>query len=456
MLTLTRPQRQALATLAVLALLVAPSAFIAWNAWKLRRPDHRLAVAAALSNRLGARVTLDQVSYPRPGETLLKGVVIRQDEPGAKAHSAGEIARAAVLRLRSEGQLLRVEADGLTLRAAGPRQALAQLGTLLQRVGADGTTEVSLLAASCHIEPGAGLSRFRLQDVAGMLKVEARSLTLSASLRLDAPGAPRCELSLVRDRQANGLHTTLTVRTADKATLPASALNPFFASDSWLGPDALVEGELVLHQINAGDWDAQFRGRLDNVDLATLAGRLAPEHQLRGRGRIEFQDARWTDLPGRGAGWSRATGTLTARAGTIGTGLLRSLRDSVHFRLDPALDLAAEGQEFQSLGLRFEIAPSGTLQLAGALGPDLPPDTVALHARGREPLLSAPEAPARITGLIRALAPARLNRPDEVIPARFESLVIQRYLPASEPPGTMEPGEPLPVRTGATTGPAMR
>jgi hypothetical protein len=222
MLTLTRPRRQALATLAVLGLMVAPTALIAWNAWKLRRPDHRLVVAATLSDRLGARVTLDHVSYPRPGETLLRGVVIRQDDPGTKAQGIGEIARAAVLRLRSDGAMLQIEADGLTLRAASPRQALAQLGGLLQRAGTNGATEVSLLAASCHVEPGAGLSRFRLRDLAGMLKVEAKSLTLSASLRLDAPDTPRCELTLVRDRQANGLHTTLTVRTADNATLPAS------------------------------------------------------------------------------------------------------------------------------------------------------------------------------------------------------------------------------------------
>jgi hypothetical protein len=460
MLSLTRPQRQALATAAVIGLLVAPTVMIALNALRLRRPEHRQEVASALSDRLGARVTLASVSYPRPGETLLRGVVIRQDDAGGKAGNApgaGEIARAEVLRLRTEGALLSVEADGLTLRAAGPRQAMAQLGAMLRRAGSGGVaTEVALLAPSCHIDPGAGLERFRLRDLAGQVKVGAKGLSLSASLRPDTPGSPRCELTLVHDRRADGLHTTLTVRTADGAALPGGALGPFFVTPSWLGPDARVDGELVLHQANAGDWDARFRGTLHDVDLGTIAGRLAPDQHLRGRGEVTIEEARWADLPGRGPGWTQAAGTITAKTGTIGAGLLGSLRDAVGFRVDARLAAGAESVAFAPLGVRFAIAPTGTVTLAGALGPDQPPGAVALAARGRQPLLSAPEAPARIAGLIRALAPARANAPDEVIPARFEALVIQRYLPAAGvPPAATAPTDDA-TRAAATSGAALR
>src|SRR5262245_55381936 len=158
MLTLTRPQRQGMATLAVLAGFVAPTGYVAYLAWDVNRPEHVRRVERELSAALGLDASLGEVSYPRPGETLLRRVVLRPADGGIEGSRPDELLRAESLRLvRRNGQIT-VEADGLALRAEGPRQAVAQIVTLLGQAHGE-ERSISFLAHSCAIEPGAGCPR---------------------------------------------------------------------------------------------------------------------------------------------------------------------------------------------------------------------------------------------------------------------------------------------------------
>src|SRR5690242_6671484 len=123
MLTLTRPQRQVLATLGLLAFSVAPTGYVAFVAWRVNRPGHVRDVEVELGRQFGVRVTLESVRYPRPGEVVLRGVCIRQEEPGRTESRLTEIARADSAWLR-KGELV---LEGLCLRGEGPRQAIAQV-----------------------------------------------------------------------------------------------------------------------------------------------------------------------------------------------------------------------------------------------------------------------------------------------------------------------------------------
>src|ERR1700750_2689568 len=110
MLTLTRPQRQALGTVAMVVTTVVPAIYVALTAWRINRPGHVRDVEVEIGRSIGLQVTLDRVRYPRPGEVVYQGVVLRQDEP--RRGGLVEIARAKSVRLhRGKGELT-LEAEG--------------------------------------------------------------------------------------------------------------------------------------------------------------------------------------------------------------------------------------------------------------------------------------------------------------------------------------------------------
>jgi hypothetical protein len=96
---------------------------------------------------------------------------------------------------------------------------------------------------------------------------------------------------------------------------------------------------------------------------------------------------------------------------------------------------------FQALGLSFGLEPSGLIRFDGALGPEQVPGVVLISGEHRMALASAPEGPSSVAGLIRALGAGQAMGPSQVIPARFESLLLQRYLPT--PPAPELPPLPL-------------
>ena len=79
MFPLSRPFRHALATVALIAATVLPTVVVATYAWRITRPGHIRDVEIVLGRQLGLQVTLDAVTYPRPGEVLYRGIVLRQE-----------------------------------------------------------------------------------------------------------------------------------------------------------------------------------------------------------------------------------------------------------------------------------------------------------------------------------------------------------------------------------------
>lgn len=437
MLSLSRPQRQALSSLAVLGLFIAPTVLVAWHAWEVRRPEHRRSVARELAAELGMEVTLGGVRYPRPGEMLLNDVSLHAQDAHAPAAGRTGLFHAQSLRIVRQAGRLTIDADGVTIRAGGPRAIAAQLATVLSRRGRQGRP-ISFLAHTCRLasEGGTGAD---LGEIVGTVRPDPARPELSASWRVGTGAeAPRCEATLQRDLTTAGGRTRVVFRTLERAPLPAAVLDPFFASAAWLGTRARVEGELTLEQAGNEAWEAAFQGTLAEIDLAALAARLAPENRLQGRGKVQVDAARWADQPGRGPGWVEAHGTLTAGEGTLGRALAESLRTRLGFV--PAPGIAGEGEEiaFRALGLRFDFDPGGSIRLAGGLGPEHRAGAVLIGGPRRASLLMEPAGPVVVASLIRALVPEDPSRPDALVPARFESLIMQRYLPA--PASASRPG----------------
>jgi len=422
MFPLSRPARQGLATAALAVLTILPTGFTAYHAWRVNRPGHVRDVEITLGRRIGLQVTLESVVYPRPGETLFRGIVLRQEEPRGKG--LAEIARAGSLRLVQAGRELTVHAEKLALRGESPALAMNQLGGFLQRSGEVPFDRVELTAPGCKLDLGPGLV-FQAHDVAATLAAEASGPTLRAAYRLGDSGTKtRCELTLSRDRRVDPVETTLVLKTLEGMPLPAHALDVFFDAGDWVGESARVDGRLTLRQAGGRGWEGEFAGDLHDVDLAALVSRRFPSHRLSGTARVSVDHARWGDRPGQGPGWLEARGRLVAGPGSAGVDLIAALSREMKFRPSSRhgrIDPRKTDVEFGALGLGFDMRPDGEIHLAGALGNEHPPDAVL--AAGTYALIHAPEGAASVHSLIKTLVPAD-GRPGTLVPLNTESRVL--------------------------------
>ena len=318
-LTLNRPNRQALATLGLLAFTVAPTLYVVATAWRINRPGHVREVEAELGRQLGLEVTLAGVRHPQPGEDVLRGLVLRQDEPRGKAST--EVARAASVRIHRADQQMTLEVDGLQLRGDSPKQAMAQVNALLQRAGDSTFRQISFTAPSCEVllGPGSGENadnlHYRFRDVAGTFQSDRAAPSATVSYRVPGEASTtRCELTLTRDRQGEAVRTVLAFKTMEGLPLPASVLDPFFDTADWLGRGAKLEGTLTLSQTGLADWEAEFSGTLLDVDLASLVCGRFPEHRLTGLAHVRIAAlAGRTDSARKGSAGSRPR--ASSRAG---------------------------------------------------------------------------------------------------------------------------------------------
>jgi hypothetical protein len=424
MFPLTRPVRQTVATLVLFGLTVVPTGFVATFAWRINRPGHVRDVEIELGRQLGRQVTLEAVRYPRPGEVIYQGIVLRQEEPRGKG--LVEIARADLARLQRADRELTLHLENLRLETESPRNGLAQLGVLLQRSGQIPFERINLSAPSCRFELGDAGLQFTLREVAGELVFDPSAPTLKLAYRVPGEGAgTRCELTLTRDRRTEQIETSLVFKTVEGMPLPARVLNVFFDANDWLGTDAKVEGTVTLRQQGAGDWEASFQGELLDVDLARVVGRRFPRHRLTGRARVAITQAKWGQRPTQGPGWVDVQGELSAGQGSIGVHLIDALAREMKFRRSARLmnlDSRKTEVDFRALGLSFAMLSSGEIQIAGALGAEFAPEAVIAGATTA--LLSAPLGAASVHGLIKTLFPISQASSDILVPHTAESQVL--------------------------------
>jgi hypothetical protein len=446
MVPVNRPIRQGLATLVLFAVTVVPTGWIAAMAWRINRPGHVRDVEIELGRQLGLHVALQEVRYPRPGEVVYRGVILRHEEPGG-GHGPAEIARADEVRLQWAERELTLYLDNPRLRAESPGLALAHLVTLLMRAGEVPFERINVTAPSCDLDLGREDLRFAAREVAGEFHADPAAPTVRLAYRMsaaatgphagrvDRPGAgTHCELTLVRDRRVEPMSTSLVIKTVEGLPLPARVLNPFFDAGDWLGANATVEGTLQLRRAGSEDWEATFSGSLHDIELARLVGGRFPRHRLSGRARLAVSTARWGARPGQAPGWIEVKGELLSGQGSIGVPLLGSLAREMKFRLSPKLanlDTRRTELDFRALGLAFDMQPNGEIHLAGALGAELPPDAVL--AGVTSPMASAPQGTASVHGLIKTLFPVADANPGVVVPLTPESSVL---LSLPVPPGT--------------------
>src|SRR5262249_54826516 len=156
----------------------------------------------------------EAVAYPRPGEVVYRGIVLRHDEPRGKG--LAEIARADLVRMVRADHELTVQAENLTLRAEGPKQALAQVGSFIQRSGVLPYQRINVSAPNCRLDLGQEDLEFSVQEVVGEFVADHTNPMLRVAYRLAELGTgTHCELILNRDRSINPVPMTLMLKTRE-------------------------------------------------------------------------------------------------------------------------------------------------------------------------------------------------------------------------------------------------
>ncbi len=370
MLTLTRPQRQTLATLVIVALTVVPTALVVAKAWWIHQPGHVREVEATLSQSLGLAVEIAAVRHPSPREDLLDGLVLRIEEPGGHSPTLSEVLRADSARIVRRSGRCSIELTGLRLLGDDPTAALARLQTLTRHLGRI-SPRADLVAATGQVELGRGSRRatFPFRDLAANVQVTGADEQVSCSFRLDGEEeSPRCELQLETTAESGESTLVLTLQTMD-GPIPSTVFNPLFDASAWLGDSAQVRGTLRIERRADQPFSARFEGELTDVELASLVQNHFPDQRLSGRARLSIRSAIWDLLPGaQTSGWRSVEGRLSAGSGRIGGGFLRALGEEMRFSVEPESLTQANSSNltFQSLGLDFSLRESGEILVQGA------------------------------------------------------------------------------------------
>ncbi len=449
MLTVSRPQRQLVMTLSILAFLVTPTLGVAFSAWRLNRPTHRLAVASMLSEQLDLNISVGPVTYGTPNQTFVEDLVIRRSvatEPDSP-QSLVELGRFEELGLTQESDQLILRAEGdLTLRSISPRQGVKLLESITERLAIRDYDRIAFSAPKCSILNGSDVS-LELIDLALLYECQEREPKISASFRLLLPDSDkpcRCELTFNRDLSGEEPVTSVTLETIDDLPIPALALNLLIDSERWLGTEARVVGHIELSKSDEStEWDLEVKGLLTDVDLRSLVTRHFPNQKINGSAQITIEEAKWGPSPGRsGAGWHRVAGRFEAGEGSIGIDLLEALQREMGIRLHErsiqAEDMSGNRNElkveFDRIGFDFAFEPNGEIQL-GRILDSFSPGAIILSAGTLEPIALVPNRSPNWVGLYRALTTGQNleNDPVEQIPHSPERWILD-YLPSGISP----------------------
>jgi hypothetical protein len=371
-------------------LCVAPTVgTLAWCA-AAALPSNRTAAEAALGSITELVVTIDSLSYPRPGVARYRGIELADPE----SHRILAHVDWAEHRRAAEGSVLvlsAVEVDA---------ERLARLATLVDRqlrlLHTAGQPPLRWTADQVTL--GAAHASTTLARVAG--EIVAGETTSRAALRFSLPEATSREpvrLLLERTRGADASETRCELHTGG-APLPLASIVPMMPSLAHLGDRAEFAGQLWGATKN-GAWSGELTGNLTHVDLDALVTQQFP-HALSGEAhvtlqKLAFQAGRMTTLAGR----------IEAGPGTASRSLLEAGIESLG--MAPGERVSATDQRsfaYRQLALTFAL-DAAQLHVEGAGTSAAAPMAVMIDASGA-PLLTTPSRrPQPSLALLRFLVP---------------------------------------------------
>lgn len=403
---MARQLRRPLCRLLFVLLCVLPTLWIC--AWILVRngPGQAQRFAQALSARIGLRVELADLRYPRPGVTEVNALKLLDPE----SHQV--VARVERLTVAGQEDRMLLDAWGTVVA----RDQLPRLWELLHQRVLRQTDELpdTVTLASRELTLRDPQGDVVLRAVGGQLeRIDAGP---KSTWRFSMPKSSELvHLALTRDRRPDRPVTRLDLVTGTTA-LPCSMFRAFCPALSELGQRSTFRGNLWT-QRSANGWEGEIAGEVAEIDLEPFVGQRSI-HQLSGRAHVKLEELRFA-----GSRIEKARGTIVAGPGDVSASLLNAAVRAME--LVPAGQLPASDDStiaYRSLDMRFLIDASG-LTLHGTCGE---PGSGVVMVDSQGPLLMQPRQPTMpVVNLVRALVPDRQLQ----VPATRQTVSLLRVLP---------------------------
>jgi len=319
----------------------------------------------ALRQKLHVRVSLDDISSPRPGLTVLKNVRLGDLRTDRTLGVVNELCfHRKDSRLLLHAEHLAIEAEHLPAFSAALSTWLATDVLVPLDFQADELTITNTSMQTLQLENlvatgdkgDAGTHRYRLQAQQG--------------------GEI---LQILLDNQGGRLHGSLDTR---RASLPAWLIGSLVPGFAGCG-EARFSGEVIVENENH-DLHGELRGEFEGVNLQQWIG-VGSRHHIQGVCEVQLQALTWSR-----AGITKAQGKISSGSGAASYSLYQALASPKLFQCTPGPGWKTLGPTspeelifFDQLAVSFQVTSAGIL-LAGKC-----PDG-ALMTAGRGSLLYGP------------------------------------------------------------------
>jgi hypothetical protein len=407
--------RRLLCRIAFLLLCLLPTAGVAVWVGVTRSSVYQRARLAGwekeLSRQWGLTVTLQAVSEPRRGVTLLDGVRVSDPETGAAIVAIRQVeigqSRGQRVMIVAQPEVQGDQLDRLWsafherfLRSDGAGSLIAAVHVGELTIHRDDRARSTTLSdVRCRLEGTAEgpQASFEFRDVALQMAEPARVRVTRQ--RSTSPPVTRWELD------------------TRGTPLPCSLLADHLTALQWLGTDATFQGNLEIAQKPDG-WHGELAGRFRSVDLDQLVSQRY-DHRLTGMAevllrRARFQDGKLTD----------AAGDVSSPGGVVSRSLLAQADKMLGLVADARVrDLQADMLwRYRALRFGFEITPEG-LQVVGHC--EHPNEGVVMMDQYGPLLTDQPESRTQVIALVQTLA----TPTGQQVPATAEAYRLLHVLP---------------------------
>lgn len=375
-----------------------------WSCW-VQTDDHCKSHEVALSQLVGAQVTLEEVTLPTPNITLYHGVTLSDGETGAP-----------IVRLR----LIEVERHGNTYDVIVSQpvvsgdylSALAQLVQRTLRSPLPSSLVVRMLANEIVVEMPEGAQT--LVNVRSELNATPAGPEIKIGLSL--AGAKTQEAIMMRigrNRQVSPAESFVQLNTRGNR-LPCWLVGSFWPAALNLGSDSEFQGSLTVIETPTG-WHGEIEGEIDQIELDRLVTDQFP-HKLSGVAKFANCQAQFRH--GRLEG---GKATLVAGPGLVDRSLITSAMSNLAFQCEWPAEQFPHTLVYNKLAMKLTIDSRG-LVIDGVC----PAGGGALLVDKERIILRSPEnLPQPVVNLVRTLVPQN----EVLVPATRETDAFFRALP---------------------------
>jgi hypothetical protein len=408
---------------------VLPSITIAgWCLW-MRAPNRAEAVRARLESALGLSVRLSNVSYPRPGCTLLKDVELADLDVGRTVASA----RLVEISDDAQGEIIFASQPDIDATAIAHWQVLIE--AMVRRPAGANSKMLRIAANELTLHWPSGAQTF----VNCSAQVESTEDGTAAEATLGVANSDAAQPIRFQWHRSNvtGEPVASMKLQADGDAMPLSLLAALVEHSNHFGPHSTLEGNLTAMETPDG-WQAELAGHLKNVDLHWVVSEQFP-HQLSGNAELNIKHAvvhsgRLEELQGTIHAGPGAVSPSLIAAATAMLGLTRGGGPGNSLNATGDRSFPVNVNSYEELAAEFTLDTSGFF-VRGLCGGK--PSGIVMRNRDGVLLADSERGPVPVVAFLKMLVPdSRVQ-----VPATRQTDWLLNLLPIPD----VVPGDPQAV-----------